>query len=202
MVRGRVASAEGEIDLPLGRHPEQAPWQCVNPSAGKPSLTKWAVRGLYRSDRGKLAGMLGEFGYPVKAAGHGEERVERIGGEAGGHEDDDVLTCMDLWPITGRSHQLRVHMAAIGRPILGDRFYGDGEFWLVGCCCCSVLHQAACQMRMRMHPASLLPYSTSPPRHLSRAGETVAPPCGFDFVRPPHDRRTDDGELGTVPPTT
>jgi len=28
-----------------------------------------------------------------------------------------------LWPITGRTHQLRVHMAAIGAPILGDPLY-------------------------------------------------------------------------------
>lgn len=27
-------------------------------------------------------------------------------------------------PLTGRTHQLRVHLAAIGAPILGDRFYG------------------------------------------------------------------------------
>ena len=31
-----------------------------------------------------------------------------------------------LFPETGRSHQLRVHMAAIGHPILGDRFYAEG----------------------------------------------------------------------------
>jgi len=30
-----------------------------------------------------------------------------------------------LRPVTGRSHQLRVHCLAIGHPILGDRFYGD-----------------------------------------------------------------------------
>lgn len=30
-----------------------------------------------------------------------------------------------LMPKTGRSHQLRVHMAAIGHPILGDPFYSD-----------------------------------------------------------------------------
>jgi tRNA pseudouridine32 synthase/23S rRNA pseudouridine746 synthase len=30
-----------------------------------------------------------------------------------------------LYPITGRTHQLRVHMAAIGHPILGDALYGD-----------------------------------------------------------------------------
>jgi len=28
-----------------------------------------------------------------------------------------------LYPETGRSHQLRVHMAALGHPIIGDRFY-------------------------------------------------------------------------------
>jgi tRNA pseudouridine32 synthase/23S rRNA pseudouridine746 synthase len=30
-----------------------------------------------------------------------------------------------LSPITGRSHQLRVHLSAIGLPIVGDRFYGS-----------------------------------------------------------------------------
>ena len=30
---------------------------------------------------------------------------------------------VQLKPITGRSHQLRVHMQALGHPILGDRFY-------------------------------------------------------------------------------
>lgn len=32
---------------------------------------------------------------------------------------------VELEPITGRTHQLRVHMAAIGHPILGDVLYGD-----------------------------------------------------------------------------
>lgn len=34
-------------------------------------------------------------------------------------------TLVKLTPITGRSHQLRVHMMAIGHPILGDGFYAD-----------------------------------------------------------------------------
>ncbi|MDD5586431.1 MAG: RluA family pseudouridine synthase [Alphaproteobacteria bacterium] len=29
-----------------------------------------------------------------------------------------------LWPLTGRTHQLRVHMACLGTPVLGDRLYG------------------------------------------------------------------------------
>ena len=33
------------------------------------------------------------------------------------------LTIVELEPITGRSHQLRVHMAALGHPILGDELY-------------------------------------------------------------------------------
>jgi tRNA pseudouridine32 synthase/23S rRNA pseudouridine746 synthase len=30
-------------------------------------------------------------------------------------------------PVTGRSHQLRVHMATLGHPILGDPLYATGE---------------------------------------------------------------------------
>lgn len=39
----------------------------------------------------------------------------------------DQTTRLRLFPHTGRSHQLRVHMLAIGHPIIGDRFYADGE---------------------------------------------------------------------------
>ncbi|HXU93171.1 MAG TPA: RNA pseudouridine synthase, partial [Gallionella sp.] len=33
----------------------------------------------------------------------------------------------ELEPVTGRSHQLRVHMSSIGHPILGDSLYGDAR---------------------------------------------------------------------------
>ncbi|OEF22987.1 bifunctional tRNA pseudouridine(32) synthase/23S rRNA pseudouridine(746) synthase RluA [Vibrio rumoiensis] len=36
-------------------------------------------------------------------------------------------TVVRLLPITGRSHQLRVHMMAIGHPIVGDEFYATPE---------------------------------------------------------------------------
>ena len=32
-----------------------------------------------------------------------------------------------LWPLTGRTHQLRVHMAGIGHPVIGDGKYGGEE---------------------------------------------------------------------------
>ena len=41
--------------------------------------------------------------------------------------DTDGSTRVKLSPITGRSHQLRVHMLAIGHPILGDGFYAPAE---------------------------------------------------------------------------
>lgn len=36
-------------------------------------------------------------------------------------------TLVDLFPITGRSHQLRVHLLSLGHPILGDDLYGGGQ---------------------------------------------------------------------------
>jgi len=38
----------------------------------------------------------------------------------------DIETRVRLYPHTGRSHQLRVHMLALGHPILGDPFYATG----------------------------------------------------------------------------
>ena len=34
-------------------------------------------------------------------------------------------TLLRCEPLTGRTHQLRVHLAAIGHPILGDALYAD-----------------------------------------------------------------------------
>ena len=39
---------------------------------------------------------------------------------------DDAETRVRLNPVTGRSHQLRVHMASLGHPILGDSLYAEG----------------------------------------------------------------------------
>lgn len=38
-------------------------------------------------------------------------------------QQDQESALVELTPITGRSHQLRVHMLSIGHPILGDRLY-------------------------------------------------------------------------------
>jgi tRNA pseudouridine32 synthase/23S rRNA pseudouridine746 synthase len=40
------------------------------------------------------------------------------------HDDVSGTTRLELEPVTGRSHQLRLHLQAIGHPILGDALYG------------------------------------------------------------------------------
>lgn len=59
---------------------------------------------------------------------------------------------VDLRPLTGRTHQLRVHMASIGHPILGDFFYAGQEAYLVARRLC--LHAA--ELRL-VHPRTKEP---------------------------------------------
>lgn len=49
--------------------------------------------------------------------------IERVGNRA---------AWVELQPFTGRTHQLRVHMAAIGHPIVGDGKYGGRDAFLTG----------------------------------------------------------------------
>jgi len=42
------------------------------------------------------------------------------------------LTLVELTPQTGRTHQLRVHLASMGHPVLGDPAYGGGVSRLAG----------------------------------------------------------------------
>lgn len=67
-------------------------------------------------------------------------------------------TTVNLYPKTGRTHQLRVHMASIGHPIVGDALYGGhpiSEFDLSGQGSSEILigHQALHARRLKlMHP--------------------------------------------------
>lgn len=44
-----------------------------------------------------------------------------------GKDEKDTSTKVLLIPVTGRSHQLRVHMLSLGHPILGDRLYAHPQ---------------------------------------------------------------------------
>lgn len=43
------------------------------------------------------------------------------------YDETQNLSLVQVWPLTGRTHQIRVHMAAIGCPLLGDFLYGTEE---------------------------------------------------------------------------
>jgi len=70
----------------------------------------------------------GEWTWPLSEARAGLVRVEAAGRPATTRyevlESRPGRTLLELWPETGRTHQLRVHCATAGYPILGDRKYG------------------------------------------------------------------------------
>ena len=90
-------------------------------------------------------------------------------------------TAVDLFPKTGRTHQLRVHMSSIGHPIVGDSLYGGravSEHDLTGCGSSEPIieHQALHARRIRlMHPIGEKPLEleASLPPHITRIVELL-----------------------------
>ena len=83
---------------------------------------------------GEIAGDRGEVDLPLATDWENKPRqrvdfergrASRTSWEVIGREGG--VTRVRLTPHTGRTHQLRVHMLAIGHPILGDQFYATGE---------------------------------------------------------------------------
>jgi tRNA pseudouridine32 synthase/23S rRNA pseudouridine746 synthase len=55
------------------------------------------------------------------------QRVDYEKGRHAKNEREANATRVKLVPLTGRTHQLRVHMKALGHVILGDAFYAEGD---------------------------------------------------------------------------
>ena len=77
-----------------------------------------------------------------------------------------------LWPRTGRTHQLRVHCAEIGCPILGDRKYGGAEALLAAVADSRRLHLHARRLVLP-HPSGkgTLELQAEAPSHFKRTVE-------------------------------
>ena len=135
--------------------------------------TYWAiVAGLPKLRQGRIDLSL------VKGGAKGRERV---------HADDDgkdavtYYTVVDsagdraswlaLLPLTGRTHQLRAHCAAIGTPILGDGKYGGAAAHVLGGAAAHRLHLHARTLEIP-HPAGFVLKVTAPlPAHMRRMWE-------------------------------
>jgi tRNA pseudouridine32 synthase/23S rRNA pseudouridine746 synthase len=127
VVEGGPEADEGQIDLPLApKSPDRGWWMKVDPK-GQPSLTEWRVLGRTHTSplRGEVApeareGVSSATSPDVALPPHPSLTAD----SPPQGEDEKRFTLLELRPITGRTHQLRVHCQASGFPILGDPIYG------------------------------------------------------------------------------
>ena len=133
VVEGGPAADEGRIDIPLSKLDEtRGRWMKPDPH-GLPSATLWRVMGRANAPQAR-------FTSPWRGK---VDRVERdregvnsldpprtpprppsAGDPPPPGEGERKITWLALEPLTGRTHQLRVHCAESGWPIVGDPIYG------------------------------------------------------------------------------
>ncbi|WP_228275101.1 RluA family pseudouridine synthase [Stakelama tenebrarum] len=82
---------------------------------------------------------------------------------------------VELQPFTGRTHQLRVHMAAIGHPIIGDGKYGGQDAFLTGGVS-RKMHLHARRIRIDHPDGGKIDVTAPLPQHFAETLDTL----GFD----------------------
>jgi tRNA pseudouridine32 synthase/23S rRNA pseudouridine746 synthase len=141
VVEGGPEAEEGRIDLPLGRRDATRGWWMKPDAEGQPATTTWKVMG--RSQAAPRTRITSPLEGEVAAEGGGRavsqlapnsqsyppphpapSKGEGAGGASGSVGAHQQLTWLSLEPMTGRTHQLRVHCAAMDWPIVGDVIYG------------------------------------------------------------------------------
>ena len=103
-----------------GRTARKVYWALV---AGVPEV----AQGTIDAPLAKQPGTGGEKMHVDEESGQPAKTRYRVVDRAG-HK----AAWVELEPLTGRTHQLRVHMAAIGHPIVGDGKYGGQDAFLTG----------------------------------------------------------------------
>ncbi len=89
----------------------------VHPAPPEDSFEVSGLLGRVAHPRRFAFGMLGSDAPPEHRARPSESRFRVL-------ERQAARTLVEARPITGRTHQLRVHLAHVGSPILGDELYG------------------------------------------------------------------------------
>ena len=109
LVCGHLETDSGLIDMPLMRDYEKPPFMRISTEQNQRMLL-----GLDDKIVGKKL---------LEAPKASQTQFQVLGRET--FSDTDLpVTRLLLKSVTGRTHQLNVHMAAIGHPIVGDRVYG------------------------------------------------------------------------------
>ncbi|MGH7246673.1 MAG: RluA family pseudouridine synthase [Pseudomonadota bacterium] len=128
VVDGSPDAEEGVIELALGRRDAARGWWMRHDPDGQPALTKWKVMGRGNSPARRKVGRPGV----TDAAAHhlvtprptrAQQAFTRAHASAA-QEEAAIFCWLALEPATGRTHQLRVHCAEMGWPIVGDAIYG------------------------------------------------------------------------------
>jgi len=114
--------------LVLGRHRKALAHLSLLFKHRRVGKTYWAiVEGGPAEDEGVIDMPLGrldpEFGWWMKPDPGGQPAVTKW--KVMGRAADRSISWLALEPVTGRTHQLRVHCAAMGFPIFGDDIYGN-----------------------------------------------------------------------------
>ncbi len=131
----------------------------------------WAVVvGVPRPRRGRIDLALdkrpGKGGEKVTASGAGRRAVTLYATvEVAGRR----AAWLGLMPLTGRGHQLRVHCAALGTPILGDGKYGGAGAFLKGDGIARKLHLHARSIALPRPGGGLLRVTAELPAHMRQS---------------------------------